>query len=35
MPGHSSLRVDYVDLSAVPGIHVFACIHKKDLDGRE
>src|SRR5260370_42457533 len=35
MPGHSSLPcADYVDLSAMPGIHVLTT-NKKDGDGRD
>jgi hypothetical protein len=36
MPGHSSPPcADYVDLSALPGIHVFTTDKKKDVDGRD
>jgi hypothetical protein len=35
MPGHSSLPcADYVYLSALPGIHVFLSLKRKDVDGR-
>jgi hypothetical protein len=35
MPGHSSLlRADCVNLSAMPGIHVFLCF-VQDVDGRD
>jgi hypothetical protein len=36
MPGHSSLPcADYVDLSAMPGIHVLGPGRKKGVDGRD
>ncbi len=34
MPGHSSLScADCVNLSAMPGIHVFASFKQKHVDG--
>ena len=36
MPGHSSQAcADCVNLSALPGIHVFCLNGKKDVDGRD
>jgi hypothetical protein len=36
MPGHSSLLyADYVNLSAMPGIHVFLDVGGQDVDGRD
>jgi hypothetical protein len=36
MPGHSSLPcADYVNLPALPGIHVLAPGSKKVVDGRD
>ncbi len=36
MPGHSSLPyADYVNLSALPGIHVLLFLDNKDVDGRD
>jgi hypothetical protein len=35
MPGHSSLPcADCVNLSAIPGIHVFLLFKRQDVDGR-
>jgi hypothetical protein len=36
MAGHSSLLyADYVNLSALPAIHVFASARKKGVDARD